>query len=223
MSGEIERLVPSMRTSSSLAALAPALAAAQGEIEMAAKDSVNPHFKRTYADLASVVRACRPALAKHGLAVVQVITGGYLLTRLMCGDEYIESDLRLTLDDASGRTAVQALGSSITYLRRYALAAIVGVAPDEDDDGNSAGVRPPERADRTNRHQEYSEPGKREAPAQSPAQPQVSAAEVLTKIAEAQTDADLVVVWNGIPAALRKACMSSFTERRQAINGGKAA
>jgi hypothetical protein len=110
---------------------------------MAAKDTENPHFRRTYADLASVWRACRPALARHGLSVVQVITGGFLLTRLMHkSGQWIESDIGITGDESTGRTRVQAFGSALTYLRRYALSALVGVAPDDDDDGNGATAPP---------------------------------------------------------------------------------
>jgi hypothetical protein len=92
-----------------------------------------------YADLASVWRACRKQLAKNGLAVVQVITDRTLITRLTHkSGQWIEGDIRIALDSTSGRTEVQSFGSALTYLRRYALSAMVGVAPDDDDDGNSA-------------------------------------------------------------------------------------
>jgi hypothetical protein len=128
-----------LRTSDVIADLAAALAAAQGEIEMAVKDSENPHFRRTYADLASVWRACRKPLAKNGLAILQVITDRTLITRLTHkSGQWIEGDIRIALDTANGRTEVQAFGSALTYLRRYALSAMVGVAPDDDDDGNGS-------------------------------------------------------------------------------------
>jgi hypothetical protein len=131
-----------LRTSPEIAELCAALADAQGEIEMAAKDAKNPHFNRTYADLASVWRACRPALARQGLAVIQVITDGTLVTRLVHkSGQWIEGDVRITLDGDRGRSSIQAFGSSLTYLRRYALSAMVGVAPDDDTDGEPAQVQ----------------------------------------------------------------------------------
>ncbi len=133
-----------IRTTAQIDQIANALAAAQGEIEAAVKDSENPHFGRMYADLASVWRACRGPLSKHGLAVIQVPTGGWLITRLVHrSGQWIEGDFKMTADTDRGRSAVQALGSTITYLRRYALSAMVGVAPDDDDDGESAEGRGP--------------------------------------------------------------------------------
>ena len=60
-----------MQKSESIAALAAALAKAQGEMENAGKNSVNPHFKSKYADLAEILNTVRPVLSKHGLAVTQ--------------------------------------------------------------------------------------------------------------------------------------------------------
>lgn len=116
-----------------------ALATAQGQIENAGKDTDNTFFKSKYATLASVRMACRDALSKNGLAVIQqptVFDGKlYLLTTLSHNSgQWMRSFLpiRPVKDDPQG------LGSAITYMRRYALAAITGVAPDDDDDGNAA-------------------------------------------------------------------------------------
>lgn len=124
--------------------LATALAKAQGEIKTAAKDSTNPHFKSKYADLASVWDACRAALSKNGLAVAQITattdTGKVRVTTtlLHSSGQWIEGEL----DVKPGQDTAQGIGSTITYCRRYALAAMVGVAPDDDDDGNAASERP---------------------------------------------------------------------------------
>ena len=122
--------------------LATALAKAQAEIEGARKDSTNPHFKSSYADLASVWDACRKALTGNGLSVVQgpVSDEGRVgvTTMLMhSSGQWLESTffMRPTKDDPQGA------GSALTYARRYALAAMVGVAP-EDDDGNAASEKP---------------------------------------------------------------------------------
>lgn len=119
--------------------LAAALAKAQGEIRGAKKDAENPFFKSNYADLASVWEACRDALSKNELAVVQTTElheGSILLrtTLLHSSGESISGVLPVLVGE---KATSQQLGSAITYNRRYALAAMVGVAP-EDDDGNAA-------------------------------------------------------------------------------------
>jgi hypothetical protein len=121
--------------------LAKALAVAQGKITGALKDSSNPFFKSRYADLASVWDACRGPLSENGLAVVQLTeaddSGVYVTTTLAhSSGQWIRSRLRLQPKDATP----QGMGSAITYGRRYALAAIVGVAQ-VDDDGNAASGR----------------------------------------------------------------------------------
>lgn len=119
-----------------------ALAKAQAKIEGASKDKRNPAFNSKYADLASVWEACRSALTEQGLCVIQ--------QPLSDGDRV---GLKTTLGHSSGQWMAstvwttpkdktpQALGSCLTYLRRYSLAAAVGVTPDEDDDGNAASGR----------------------------------------------------------------------------------
>lgn len=115
--------------------IALALAKAQGAIEGAPKDSSNPHFNSRYADLASIVDACRPALAANEIAVLQSPSADANLVRmttllLHSSGEWIQSDeLQVQARDANP----QAVGSCLTYLRRYQLAAMVGVAPDDDD------------------------------------------------------------------------------------------
>jgi len=124
--------------SPSIAALVAALSKAQGMIKGAAKDSTNPFFKNKYADLSSVWEACREALSKNELAVIQTPVEGGVITMLAhSSGEWIKSYLPMkpTKDDAQGA------GSAITYARRYALAAFVGVAP-EDDDGQAASTTP---------------------------------------------------------------------------------
>lgn len=124
---------------SEIAKLAEALSKAQGQIKAAIKDAENPFFKSNYADLASVWNACREALSANGLAVTQVpdmIDGIlHLRTTLMhASGETISGAMIMQLSDKAN---AQQLGSLMTYYRRYALSAMVGVAP-EDDDGNSA-------------------------------------------------------------------------------------
>lgn len=130
-----------MQTSEQLNEISAALAKAQGEIVGALKDSANPFFKSKYADLASCWDACRLPLSKNGLSVVQgmqVDAGSlYLITRLLhSSGQWISSMTPITPKDDTP----QAMGSALTYARRYALTAMVGVAQ-VDDDANAASGR----------------------------------------------------------------------------------
>lgn len=121
-----------------------ALAKAQGEMSGAIKDSANPYFKSKYADLNSVWNACREPLSKHGLAIVQTVqqreAGDVLYTILgHSSGQWISSTMAIRVKaDSKGANEIQQLGSILTYLKRYALAAMVGVSSEEDDDGNGA-------------------------------------------------------------------------------------
>lgn len=127
---------------------AEALALAQLEIEGADKDNQNPHFKSKYATLASVWDACHGPLNRQGIAILQVPganAGGtsVLYTWLIHkSGQWFRGEWKIkpTQDTPQG------VGSAVTYARRYSLAAMTGVAPkDDDDDGNSASAREPER------------------------------------------------------------------------------
>lgn len=129
-----------MKTSETIKEIAPALAKAIGAMGAAAKDGKNPHFRSTYATLASAVDAARAPLAENGLFVMQD-QGGItehntivLKTRIMhTSAEWIE-----TICEAKPKSfAPQDIGSSITYLRRYGLMTALGI-PADDDDGNAA-------------------------------------------------------------------------------------
>ena len=130
-----------MTHSETLDQLATALAKAQAQVMGAKKDAANPFYKSKYADLGSVWEACREALTANGLSVVQ-----------LPGFEGGEARLTTYLLHSSGQWIAgtagsplvkhdpQGVGSALTYLRRYALAAVVGVVQ-EDDDGNDASGR----------------------------------------------------------------------------------
>lgn len=128
-----------MQQSENITELAAALAKAQAEIGAAKRDSENPHFKTRYADLASVWDAIRQPLTKHGIAVVQAPgtddTGAVTMTTSLVHNS--GQWMRSTVGCKPAKIDAQSVGSVITYLRRYALAAMVGVAPD-DDDGEAA-------------------------------------------------------------------------------------
>lgn len=135
-----------MIQSESIKELSTALSKAQGELKHAVKDSVNPHFKSKYADLASVWEACREALSNNGLAVTQfpaefAHNTMTLVTRLThSSGEWLEQSMTAPVS----KPDPQGIGSCLTYMRRYALAAVVGVYQD-DDDANSASMAPRER------------------------------------------------------------------------------
>jgi len=123
-----------MKTSEQISELAAALAAAQGMMENAIMNRVNPHFKSKYADLAAIFDAARKPLSANGLAIVQTIGDGVLHTRLLhTSGQWIASEHPLPM---SGRP--QEIGSALTYARRYSLSALIGIAADEDDDANAA-------------------------------------------------------------------------------------
>lgn len=118
--------------------LATALAKAQSKIDSAKKDSTNPHFKSRYADLASVWEAIRGPLTENGLSIVQMPSAdgakvSVTTILLHTSGQFIRSRLTMVAAD----TKPQTVGSCLTYARRYALSAVAGVAPD-DDDGNAA-------------------------------------------------------------------------------------
>jgi len=126
-------------TSTETDKLDAALAAAQGEIEPAAKDKVNPAFRSKYADIASVWTACRAALAKHKIALTQWPVHSddgrlHLVTRLAHAGQWMRAEFSIPV----GKADAHGYGSAMTYAKRYSLAAALGVVADEDDDGNAA-------------------------------------------------------------------------------------
>lgn len=129
-----------MNQSENINELATALSKCQGEITPAIKDSNNPFFKSKYADLNSVWSVCREPLSKHGLAVIQTMdkdeAGALVLITTLAhsSGQWIRSKTPIPLL----KSDPQAMGSSITYMRRYSLSAIVGISTDEDDDGEKA-------------------------------------------------------------------------------------
>jgi hypothetical protein len=121
--------------------LATALAKAQAEIKGAEKKSTNPFFNSGYADLHTVIESSFPFLTKHGLSVIQGNDGKpgefYVTTMLLhSSGQWVKSRLKMPIEKATA----QAIGSTITYGRRYGLSAICGIAQ-YDDDGNVASGR----------------------------------------------------------------------------------
>ena len=127
--------------SESVAALAKALVATQGQLQGVAKSSAGYNYR--YADLAAVWDAIRKPLTANGLAVAQTTTytasgEPVLITTLMhTSGEWMRGELLVRPTKADP----QSLGSAITYGRRYALMGIVGVAPEDDDGAAASGAQ----------------------------------------------------------------------------------
>ena len=121
---------------------AVAFAKAQGDVGIVSKNKVNPHFKSDYADLAQVISATKPALAANGISALQMPCKPHVITVLLhSSGQWLGFRTPVI---SGGKTGPQAYGASVTYARRYSLAAITGTAQ-EDDDGEGA-YNPPARA-----------------------------------------------------------------------------
>jgi hypothetical protein len=126
--------------------IATALASAQINMGKALKQANNPHFRRKYADLGSVMDACLPALNGHGIAVIQPTgeddTGRFVETIMIHGESGEQLSCRVPL--IVSKNDMQGYGSAVTYARRYGLMAMAGIAP-EDDNGNAAAKAAPKQ------------------------------------------------------------------------------
>ncbi len=161
-----------------------ALAAAQAAMGPALKQAVNPAFKSKYADLASVMDACLPALTANGICVMQPTgedeQGRFVKTILAhISGESVECRVPLIVS----KNDMQGYGSAVTYARRYGLMSMAGIAP-EDDDGNAAAKAPP----------------KEEAKPAVTAQAIASGKEYLE---EAESLDDLKTRWINLPSAIK--------------------
>jgi hypothetical protein len=138
-----------MEKSSSIKSIASALITFHLKVENIKKDSSNPFFKSKYASLSNILDAISTPLEESGLSFSQLPTGDSGLTTILMhaeSGEYLQSEytMKAVKDDPQGR------GSAITYQRRYALSAILGLNIDDDDDANTAthgGKNPQEAAD----------------------------------------------------------------------------
>jgi hypothetical protein len=135
-----------------------ALVAAQSKIRNVPFDSTNPHFGSKFVSLAAVLDAVRPILSAHGLALFQPASTANGMVQVSTvfmhesGEQVAFPPLALPITE---KTTAQALGSMVTYLRRYSLTAAVGIAGDEDTDGNDVS-------------QPAQQPARRSAPVDAP-------------------------------------------------------
>ena len=144
-----EVIMNMMRTSKELNEIGVALATAQAEFPVLPKTKkvmVKTHdgkgYSYSYADLALIIETILPITSKHGLSIIQMPNvannRNTLITRLLHkSGQWIECELPLKQQ----RDGAQALGSSLTYMRRYGISSILCLATDEDDDGQIADTK----------------------------------------------------------------------------------
>jgi len=131
-----------MNKSESIKNLSAALAKFHGLVGKIKKDAKNPFFKSTYASLANILDGIQSPLQESGLVFSQFPTDQNGLSTVLIhaeSGEWMESTYIMPV---AKQNDPQAVGSAITYARRYALASILGLNIDEDDDGNAAAQKP---------------------------------------------------------------------------------
>lgn len=124
------------KKSESIANIAKAVAEFQSKVPAIKKDGTNPHFKSKFATLESIIDGIKKPLQDAKLSYVQMPSGeNELVTVLMHeSGEFFESTVKM----APKENTPQGQGSAITYMRRYSLSAMLGLATEDDDDGNAA-------------------------------------------------------------------------------------
>jgi len=126
-----------MQKSESIKGIAAALILFHMKVENIKKDAENPFFKKKYATLSNILESIQVPLSESGLAFSQLPTGPSDLTTILMhaeSGEYLMANYTME----SIKSDPQSKGSAMTYQRRYALTAILGLNIDEDDDGNAA-------------------------------------------------------------------------------------
>jgi hypothetical protein len=129
-----------MERSESIKALSMALAKFHSQVGKIAKDAKNPFFKSNYASLSHILQEVSEPLQSAGLVIAQFPDGTGLVTMLIHSEsgEYISSNYTMPV---AKQNDPQAVGSAITYARRYAVSSILSLNV-SDDDGNAAAVQP---------------------------------------------------------------------------------
>lgn len=128
--------------SESIKNLAEALLKAQSELGGVSENSENHFLKKKYADLGEHIKTIKPAFEKFGLVITQFIDGysdevGITTMLMHTSGEWLKSTARIPLEQEKGISKAQTAGKAISYLRRYALAAVANVYSGDDNDGNA--------------------------------------------------------------------------------------
>lgn len=118
-----------------------AIAAAKAEIPVVIKNATG-HNSKKYADFAAIARAVDPVISRHGLSYRfrTVQTDKISVTCVLSHEagHYEENTLTAMADTTGNKNAIQAIGSTLSYLQRYSLVQALGIAASEDDDGRAA-------------------------------------------------------------------------------------
>ncbi len=143
-----------MQTSEDITELAKALVIFHKSVGKVSKADKNPFFGSRYAALHTILDAIADPLRESGLVIVQLPCGEFQLTTRLLHEsgqwleetyymQPVKSAVKKGQPVEEWQVTPQAIGSSITYMRRYAIGALLCLNIDEDDDGNSASVAPP--------------------------------------------------------------------------------
>lgn len=201
-----------MRTSEQLDQISQAFAAAQAALTTVRKDKTANigQYAYTYASLATVMESATAALSSHGLAIVQSLAQDEgqvtVTTRLLhSSGQWIEGDCTMPV----GKGGPQAVGSAITYGRRYGISALLGIVADDDDDGAAA---------------EQSAQGQRVTRVQDkPATVAAAASVTLDKVLAGFAVAETLVELDSVAAQAKSLSEGDRAKARIAYTGRKAA
>jgi len=141
-----------MNKSESIKNIAGALVKFQASVSKVAKEANNPFFKSKYASLANILDTIQKPLSECGLAISQFPDENALTTIILHAEsgEWMESSYVMPV---AKQNDPQAMGSAMTYARRYALGSILNLNIDDDDDGEKAMGRPiPKKDELTPKH-----------------------------------------------------------------------
>jgi hypothetical protein len=144
-----------MNKSESIKNIAGALVKFQSSVSKVAKESNNPFFKSKYASLANILDTIQKPLSECGLAISQFPDANALTTIILHADsgEWMESSYVMPV---AKQNDPQAMGSAMTYARRYALGSILNLNIDDDDDGEKAmGRQIPKKDELTPKHSSW--------------------------------------------------------------------
>lgn len=208
-----------MNKSETIELLAQALLKAQTEFMTASKDAKNPFFKSKYATLNSVWEAVATALHNNRLVCIQPIVNNMVATTIIhTSGQFITSECPIV---CAKQNDPQALGSAITYSRRYALASMLGVMTDDDDDAESAMVR--------KQPQSAPKPAAKPAEKAEPAPTEIPVGNLSNKcaldIAAAKTTGELISIYNAYatsePTADLKAACAAMKKQLESGNSAE--
>ncbi len=138
---EIIRLTPQLWQTVEIQELSKALISFSADFQKASlkADAKNPHLRNNYVSLDGLLNTIRPILTKNKLSVSQDLAGEYLITTLMHESGQFKGSAMIfnPMSDNRGTNNLQQIGGGITYAKRYALAALLAISTDVDDDAQS--------------------------------------------------------------------------------------